>query len=461
VRPPPATLRYLRRAFRQGRFDEVCTTGDAAGESAGADPGRAAETAELALLVGAAHAARDRLALAEDYLASGLDRWAALDGGDRDGPGGGPPPSPTPVGPSEWPEAPPSGTPPEAPPTPPEQPEAPDTGTPWKPPSPPPPPGGYPGPPPTYPPWPAPPGWSGPAWAPTPGHVATPPWAGPSMPAPAPRRHAPFTDWCSLLLSEVQVRLGRVDVAGERLTALAEPHHDPVTRFAAARGQAALATMAGDHERAHHLLNTATGLAARVPSRFRAALVERDRAVVLARSGRLTEALALADRVLVALVRPVTGAYQRWSRTEATSLALELSRHAALAGAEEPAQRLLQVATDALAPLDHPMLGAHLLLSTAVVLGSGGDALAAEADQMLSRAGAAFEASGDRSAGALVLLEHGRIAHRRGLERSARPLYHQAAAELRACGLRADAGEPAILLAALDAGRPPTPRPGR
>jgi ATP/maltotriose-dependent transcriptional regulator MalT len=262
-------------------------------------------------------------------------------------------------------------------------------------------------------------------------------------------------DWCALLLCEIHLRTGRTGEAAERLVALAEPHHDVATRFAATRAQATVATVAGHHERAHHLLNTAAGLAARVPSRFRAALVERDRAVVLAREGRLNEARSLAERVLGPLVRPVAGTYQLWSRFEGASLALMLSRHSALAQDEGAARRLLQVGAEAAEPLGSRLLAGHLLLTTAVV--DGADADPVEVEDTLSRAAAGFERSGDRTAAALVLLEHGRLAHRRGLERSARPLYEQAGAELRACGHGADARLADVLLAALDAGRPPSP----
>jgi hypothetical protein len=520
VAPPSPTLRYLRRAFRRGRFEVVRAEGDELAEALADDPRRADEMGELALLMGAAHAAADRLALAEAYLQLGLDRWVADhdstvgelggvgdDGDEAAGPADRPWTRPS------WADTPAPATPPEALPA--DLPEA--AGpypTPWLPLPPTPAPDGHPpawpplpGPPPPAPaaaptwgeqpwndpPWADPPraeqgwaeqGWAEQSWAeqgwagqgaagqggrvsqPPPGAPWAPPsrgapynrgaapdaWSASSLTTPPPPTRAPFVDWCELLLCEVHLRTGRTTDAADRLVALVEPHRDVATRFAATRAQATVATLAGHHERAHHLLNTATGLAARVPSRFRGTLVERDRAVVLAREGRLNEALAIAERIVPPLVRPVAGAYQRWSRMEGASLALALARHAALAADEAAARRMLHVAADAIEPLGHAILGAHLLLVSAVVGGPTDDPDRIE--EALSRAAAVFERSGDRPAAASVVLEHGRLAHRRGLGRSARPLYRQAAAELRACGHPAEARLADTLLAALDAGAP-------
>jgi ATP/maltotriose-dependent transcriptional regulator MalT len=290
----------------------------------------------------------------------------------------------------------------------------------------------------------------------------TDPWAeldGGSPPAPrgeVPR--APFVDWCELLLCEVHLRTGRTAEATDRLVTLVEPHRDEAIRFAALRAQAVVAALGGRYERAHHLLNSAGGVAARIPSRHRGALVERDRALVLAGEGRVHEALAIAERVATPLIRPVAGPHQRWSRLEAASMALALARTVTRTGDELSGRRLLAMGEAALAGVHAPFLDAHRALARAVVLGPDGEP--GEIEDLLTRATTTFEHAGDRPAAALVAREHGRLAHVRGLERSARPFYVQAAAELRSYGWTVDAAEADRLRAALDAGHPPPFRYG-
>jgi hypothetical protein len=273
----------------------------------------------------------------------------------------------------------------------------------------------------------------------------------------APPSRAPTADWFELLLCEVHLRTGRSGDAADRLGRLIEPQRDVTVRFGATRALATVATLAGQHERAHHLLNTAGGLATRIPSRFRGALVEGDRAVVLARQGRLNEALAVAERVLAPLVRPVSGPYQRWGRHEAASVALALSRLAGRAGDGAAAHRLLGVAGDALGPVPDPVLDAHLHLTAAGVLA---DDEPDDIERRLARAATVFAHTGDRPAAALVTLEHARRAHQRGLDQSAAPLYDQAASELRACGWGVEARHAEALRTALAEGQPLTFRYG-
>jgi hypothetical protein len=480
-------LRYLRRSFRRGRLDVMLGDGDRLAAARMNEPGWSAERAELALLMGAAHAAVHQLATAEAYLEQGL-AWAGdpahagRNGSAGSGAGTEPPPA------TEWADDPP----PDAPPLEPSddrqdgsdrRPPPPWGAVPgWPPAAPPPPlvdavPGWPPSPwdparPAEAPPTPGPP-TPQPGWSPPPGPPAwSPPPAWAPGPAPVPAgiararrdRRPPFIDWCDLLLCEVHLRTGRTSDAGDRLARLTESERDVTTRYSATRTQAAIAALAGRYERSHHLLNTAAGLAARIPSRFRSALIDRDRAAVLAREGRLGEALNIVDRLLGSMIRPVTGPYQRWSRTEAAWLCLTLSRAAPHTAAAAEARRLLDTAGTAAMPLADPALNAHGVIVSAAIQGAGpsGDDAEAEGvddlEERLASAGAFFERSGDRPGAALVVLEHARLAHGRGLDRSARPLYRQAAAELDECGWRVEAREATGLLAALDAGRPPIAR---
>jgi hypothetical protein len=302
--------------------------------------------------------------------------------------------------------------------------------------------------------------WGAPAPAGTPW---VPPWGlRPGTPPPgwsvpprrARRRHAAdaFPDWCELLLVHLHLRLGRTAQAEARLAAMAYPDRAPTLRLGAARAQAAVATRQGDHERGHHLLNTAASLAQQLPSRFQAGLVERDRAVLLARQGRLDEGLALGERLLPALVRPLAGPHQRWSRHEGATLAVALARLAAHGGDDGSAARFLEAAVGAAGPLHDPVLEGHLHLSRGALRALGNDQAGAEED--LSRAAAVFEHTGDRVAIAEVALERARLAHRHGLGRSARPLYEFAAAELAACGCTLEARQAQRQLADLTQGRP-------
>src|SRR4051812_19315616 len=292
--PPSPTLRYLRRAFGRGRFDVVRTEGDRLAEALAADPRRAAEVAELALLIGAADAAGHDLARAELYLEAGLERWSSAHPGARAEPDNADAPTPGSSAPPVWADDP-APTAPPPPPPPPRGPRPRRSGPAPPPPRPPPPPGvpeaGAPAPgfgPPPPPPAPPSPGaapWRSPPapaadprdpWRDSPFADLPPPGAPPSWPAsPATRPPDPWmaatpvalpsraltSDWFELLLCEVHLRTGRAGDAADRLGRLIEPQREVTVRFGATRALATVATLAGQHERAHHLLNTAGGLA--------------------------------------------------------------------------------------------------------------------------------------------------------------------------------------------------------
>lgn len=258
---------------------------------------------------------------------------------------------------------------------------------------------------------------------------------------------SPTDDWYALVLLDLLLRLGRYDDALGRITSLLEPDRGLDTRFAATRAQASIAAARGDYETAHFLLNTATGLALRIRNRFRSALVDGDRAILLATQGRLYEGIGLADRVLTSFVRPPIGDYQHWGNAEGAAIALSISRAAANTGDQLTAQRMLIQGTTAAERVGTGYVKAQLDLTRGVFWSTERKADAAEA--ALLEAQHAFNLLGCAPAVATATLEQGRLAQRRGLYLSAEPLFRRAFDEFRAIGHAREMGEIRRLLAQL------------
>ncbi len=417
MRIPPSSFLRLQNAFRRGELLTILAGGDSVARQLSADPDPAVVvyTAETSMMIGAAHVAFERLDVARAYLDYGLSlptepdptatdlyRSARARLGRRT-PGGARPAAP----------------PPAFLPTPPAAGGA--VVGPYDPAA------GY---------GPA-PGYGAPAG---PGRAGGPGGSAPYLMAPpAAKRSArshggtSLRDWAALTSIEIATQTGRYDEALAALTPLLEPTRAVTTRFSATRAQALITSVRGDDEAAHYLLNTAAGLANRVPSQFRSALVEADRAMVLAGQGRLHEAVTIADRVLAQLVRPVSGEYQLWAATEAASVALTLSRRAARDGDLLTAQRLLRVGEGAARSVGRHQLEGQVALTRGVGLGAEHHYDAAE--QSILVALGIFHTYGYRPAAAQCIFEQGRLAHERGLVRSAGPLYERALAEHSELGL--------------------------
>lgn len=255
-------------------------------------------------------------------------------------------------------------------------------------------------------------------------------------------------DWYRVLLVDEYLRLGRYDDALARLPHLLEPTRSMETRFAATRAQSAVAAVRGDFETAHFLLNTATGIAIRMRSRFRGALVEGDRAVLLANQGRFHEAIASADSILTSFVRPPIGTYQRWGNTHGAIVALTLCRLTAQAGDALTAQRMLIQGTTAVERAGSSYLRAYLELARGSFYGAEGRFDMAEA--ALFEAARAFNVLGCLPASAVTTLEQGRLAWRRGLHLSARPLLDRAMVDFRTLGQTPEINEVRRLLIEVD-----------
>jgi len=432
VRIPPSSYLRLQSAHHRGDHLRVLAEGDAVAHEIKNDPDPGVDTdqwlAEAALMVGAAHVAYERLEVASTYLEYGVAMWQRVPGGGRaaTGPAIGANaatrparvlrigrPSAPPVGLGEASRAStiamtqgPFGT-----------------------------------------------GGDLPnAYAPGAGGAA--PFPGlPNQRIVTGKLDTSATDWAELQLLEIAILLGRYDDALARITPLLDPMRPTTTRFTATRAQASIAALRGDDETAHFLLNTATGVANRVPSQYRVALVEGDRSMVLAGQGRTREAVAIADRLLGKLVRPAVGAHQLWSNAEGAAIALTLSRATANEGDVLTAHRLLLVGEQAAQPVGRALFAGHVSLARGVSQALAGDHDGAESS--LLDALQLFGTYGYRPAAALTLLEQGRLAHRRGLVRTARQLYGHALDELRAIGQVREVRVVRRLLDALDDQRPP------
>ena len=174
-------------------------------------------------------------------------------------------------------------------------------------------------------------------------------------------------DWYTLVHLDLLLVTGRFRDAWIRIQALVEPDRPTSTRLGATRAQVALYATFGDFETAQQLLNTAAGLADRVGSRQLAAMVDGDRAIVLAEQGRTVEAAVFADQVLPQLGRTGPGPLLRWSGAAASTVTTTVARHAAVHGDLMTAERMLFLATDPTESSGRTFDSAQLQLARGVV----------------------------------------------------------------------------------------------
>ncbi len=269
------------------------------------------------------------------------------------------------------------------------------------------------------------------------------------LPGTESERETKRGDSYDLTLVQCQLVLGRYDEALGRLTALEEPDRPVETRLGAIRARAQVAAARGDDEQAHWLLNAATNLAARMRSRFSMTLVDADRALLLAGSGRLHEGVRLADSVLGPLIRPGVGTHATWAASEAAALALTLCRLTADRGDLATAERMLLAGAAAADRVQRPFLDAHLDFAISVLWRQKGAYL--QSEPLLGDALGDFVRLGCRPAAAAGHLAAGHLAWARGMHAAAVPLYQQALAEHRDLGHRRDVAEVTHLLRLADA----------
>jgi hypothetical protein len=216
---------------------------------------------------------------------------------------------------------------------------------------------------------------------------------------------------------------------------LSEPGRAIESRLAATRAYVALATTYRDFDRAYQLLNTAAGLADQLRSRPQQVAVDGDRAVVLARSGRLHEAVTFADAVLPLLARPGPGPRLAWTMAQAVTVATTVARAAAEQGDAMTAERLLASlsAVAANGGSGRRFDAGQFALARGTVWRDTGHV--AEAEEPITSARHTFQSLGCAPAAAQAQLEEARLARLRGYGASARPLFDRARHEFAALGL--------------------------
>ncbi len=258
-------------------------------------------------------------------------------------------------------------------------------------------------------------------------------------------------DWFALRLIELLTLLGRYGEAWVRLPSLEEPTKPLSTRLGAIRGRAALSTIRGDYEGGHHLLNAATSVIEKIHSAFMLSTIEADRVVVLALSGRLSEATNLADRTLGPLTEPLAGPRGTWASQLGAAVALTLSRVCIEAGDVRRGERYLLMGTAAAGRAPKSYMSAQLDLAMATLWRAQGSPGTAE--PVCREAAQTFARLGCRPAEAAATLELAKLAEARGMITSARPLFERAVSEMAFLGQPREHREALACLQRLDGTR--------
>ncbi len=252
--------------------------------------------------------------------------------------------------------------------------------------------------------------------------------------APASIREVGKGEAFALIEIDLLLLVGRFHEAWAIVAQLTEPDRPLEARLGATRAHIALAATFGDFDTAQQLLNTAAGLAQQIRNRLQAAVVDGDRAVVLALQGRVVEAVALAEQILPKLARRGPGPHLAWGVAQAITVSTTIARQAAELGDEPTAERFLAgigaVATGSGRTFDT----AQIALARGAVWRASGHL--AEAEAPLATARRQFLALACAPAAAMAQLEEARLALIRGYQASSRPLFERARAEFAALGLQ-------------------------
>jgi tetratricopeptide (TPR) repeat protein len=253
--------------------------------------------------------------------------------------------------------------------------------------------------------------------------------------------------WFHRALADTYLLVGRWDRAAAYLDWLARPEQPPESRLAATRGQVFLAASFGRFDEVPHLVNAAADLARRARSEVTEAVVEADRALVLAAQGRLREAVHFADRVTPRLAAPAADDRQQWANQEATVLLTTLARLLAETGDLMTAERYLLEAAVPVAQSRRTYATAQYELARSVVWREEGEHERAEPP--VRAAVDQFTALDTLPAVAVARSAEAKLAHARGHLIAARSLYERALAELTDLGLPREQAETRRRLAQL------------
>lgn len=253
--------------------------------------------------------------------------------------------------------------------------------------------------------------------------------------------------WHHRLLADLYLLTGRWEAAAAHLDWLARPDQPLDNRLAATRGQAALAAARGRFDDAHLLVNAAADLARRAHSTPLSAMVEGDRALIVAAQGRLHEAVRFADEVVPRLAAPGRAPEQRWANAVAAAVLTSLARLLAVGGDLMTAMRYLIEATVPVAATGRTYWAAQLDLARAVVWRENGELQRAE--PVAIRAVEELNRLGALPAAAVARVEEARLVETRGHRISARGIYERAYRECAALGLPREMSEIRNRLAAI------------
>lgn len=250
-----------------------------------------------------------------------------------------------------------------------------------------------------------------------------------------------------LLLAELRLATGATLDATTDLETLATPTTRPGLRLGATRGLIRVRTAAGQRDSAHLLLNAATDLAHGRRSALEAALVEADRAMVLAHEGRVTEATRHALDATARLTRSGRGAHGVLCLANAAACAAVVGRACAWSGDPGGAHALVDLAFDAAGRSGRTLPVADALIARSATRRLVGDL--AGADDDASRAVRLASALGADPATGLALLELGATAVVAARLASAAPLLERAERLLAPSGHMAAAAHAGALREAL------------
>jgi hypothetical protein len=232
-----------------------------------------------------------------------------------------------------------------------------------------------------------------------------------------------------LQLVEVLVVMGEFAEANRRAAGLWQAERHPAIRLAAARTHAAVHLAGGDLAGAHAWLDEAASRAAGLGGDLGLALVHADRASVVAESGRIHEAVAMATEALARLDRARTShpSNQALPAAQAVMTANAVAMAAAHHGDVLSAQLLHAESVRRATIADRPVTAAQLDITASAVLRLTGDLAALGGNHSpAERAAVNLAVAQAEPARAMAVREQALVAHATGQMASAHALAMQA-----------------------------------